>query len=491
MELDKNILCCADSLRLMERVETGLAQLVYLDPPWFSEYSLEAISKDDYLDYIFKTIQQSKRVLSEDGFIFLYSNPDLNVDFQIILKKALGEHNFVTEFVIPRRAVVAASGYSFKHETLLVYKKSVAAKLRNRIVLVDEVEISRLFPYEDERGRFRTLPLLSKAGHNQQTWNEKTPPENYFWRFSHEKLDQLAKDGLVVFRNNHFLLKRYLTEEDRYTYIGTVWSDLPPNVVRKFDGILSQSQEFLNRIIKISTDPERLVIDPFCGSGSMLVEAAKNNRRFIGCDNNINAIELTQIRLAAINATDISALDSSDLDKYPVIWRQYSSLAPTIEDEILSLIKKGESFDVEFKESLLWDHYLNKRTPELVKKGLRAIASFMNSEFGGKLLVGVKDNGELLDLSHDFDVADPAKRNQDGYALFLSNKITSALGPSAINKYLIQFFIINECSLCQITVRYSKTPIFYEGDFVLRNNNQTTSFNNSEFYAFMKAKQLL
>lgn len=51
-------------------------------------------------------------------------------------------------------------------------------------------------------------------------------------------------------------------------------------------------------LIKQSTQPGELVIDPFCGSGSTGVAALRNGRRFAGCDLSESAIRLTRERFA-------------------------------------------------------------------------------------------------------------------------------------------------------------------------------------------------
>lgn len=56
--------------------------------------------------------------------------------------------------------------------------------------------------------------------------------------------------------------------------------------------------ELLDRIIEISTDKDDVVLDPFCGSGTTLVSAKLLGRNYIGIDQNKEAVELTELRLA-------------------------------------------------------------------------------------------------------------------------------------------------------------------------------------------------
>ncbi|MEL7064584.1 MAG: site-specific DNA-methyltransferase, partial [Bacteroidota bacterium] len=54
----------------------------------------------------------------------------------------------------------------------------------------------------------------------------------------------------------------------------------------------------LNQIIRLVTDPEDTILDPFCGSGTTLVAANALGRNAIGIDTSDDAISLTNQRLA-------------------------------------------------------------------------------------------------------------------------------------------------------------------------------------------------
>ena len=53
----------------------------------------------------------------------------------------------------------------------------------------------------------------------------------------------------------------------------------------------------MEKIIELTTDPNYLVVDPFCGSGTTVVAAQLLGRRAIGIDISHDAIELTRQRL--------------------------------------------------------------------------------------------------------------------------------------------------------------------------------------------------
>jgi len=61
-----------------------------------------------------------------------------------------------------------------------------------------------------------------------------------------------------------------------------------------------KTEELLAKIIAASSNPDDLVADFFCGSGTTLAVAEKLGRRWIGCDLGRPAVEMTRKRLCAL-----------------------------------------------------------------------------------------------------------------------------------------------------------------------------------------------
>jgi DNA modification methylase len=75
-------------------------------------------------------------------------------------------------------------------------------------------------------------------------------------------------------------------------------------------------------LIQILSEEGEVVLDPFVGSGVTLIEAAKQDRSFIGIDFNPYAIEISKAKFEAINCTD---------------WRWLCSFLDKIKNEELSM----------------------------------------------------------------------------------------------------------------------------------------------------------
>jgi site-specific DNA-methyltransferase (adenine-specific) len=61
-------------------------------------------------------------------------------------------------------------------------------------------------------------------------------------------------------------------------------------------------------LIRQSTEPGELVIDPFMGSGSVGVAAVTNGRMFLGNDLCTEAVDITRGRLRDAGATEVSTI---------------------------------------------------------------------------------------------------------------------------------------------------------------------------------------
>ena len=66
-------------------------------------------------------------------------------------------------------------------------------------------------------------------------------------------------------------------------------------------------------LVRQSTEPGEIVIDPFVGSGSTGVAAVTLERRFIGNDISIEALEICRNRLQTLQATPVSEFQSKKM----------------------------------------------------------------------------------------------------------------------------------------------------------------------------------
>jgi site-specific DNA-methyltransferase (adenine-specific) len=100
---------------------------------------------------------------------------------------------------------------------------------------------------------------------------------------------------------------RYYADEGRA--VGSVWTDCPSMVANtplrgETTGYPTQKPlKLLDRIVRASSREGSLVVDPFCGSGTTLVAAARLGRAFAGADTGALAVATTEERLRGEGAS--------------------------------------------------------------------------------------------------------------------------------------------------------------------------------------------
>ena len=173
------------------------------------------------------------------------------------------------------------------------------------------------------------LRVIRGGGFDPASKNRHWAIPRYFERFMDdaylklsptEKLEALYQAGLVEIKpgNAWPIMVRYLDERsgvplgDIWAYQpyteGTVWETnegigeevkwLGPTSPERTDWKTQKPLGLYSRMIKASTDPGDLVLDPFCGCATTCVAAEKLNRRWIGIDIDPVAEDVTKDRLA-------------------------------------------------------------------------------------------------------------------------------------------------------------------------------------------------
>jgi len=158
------------------------------------------------------------------------------------------------------------------------------------------------------------------------------------------------------------------------------------------------------------------------------------------------------------------------------------------------LIQKGETEELEFKQSLRW----NSTNKADIKKSqsiiMKTIAGFANSD-GGILLIGVTDEGEAVGLESDYDSINGDK---DEFELHLGQLIDAAFGKVfRANNIKIKFPVINDNEICQIEIKNNKTAIVLHDTnkngqkiekFYLRSGNSTQELSMTEASEYIESQ---
>jgi DNA modification methylase len=329
VDVSTNKLILGDNIEILRAIESDVVDLIYLDPPFFSNRNYEVIWGDDgeirsfqdrwaggiehYIAWLKERVIEMHRVLKPTGSIFLHCDWHANAYIRVeILDRVFGTINFREE-VIWKRHNSPQKGSQFESkkfgsmtDTIFIYSKTNKARLittRN----VDDFEVDIKFPLIDNNGRryyddtahlFRN-PSIGERPNLCYEWRGYKNPHPSGWRLSKDKLEEEYQKGNIIIREDGKIERRKYQEEYKGVPLGNLWDDINNITIGKERiGYPTQKPEaLLERIIECASNEDDLVLDPFVGGGTTVAVADKLKRRWIGIDQSVAAVKVSDLRL--------------------------------------------------------------------------------------------------------------------------------------------------------------------------------------------------
>ena len=161
-----------------------------------------------------------------------------------------------------------------------------------------------------------------------------------------------------------------------------------------------------------------------------------------------------------------------------------------LQRDIAEIIADGENEKVEFKSSIRYDYFRKATNRDLEIVIAKTIVGFMNTK-GGKLIIGVDDEGDTLGLENDYKTL--KHKNKDGYERAIFRIISTQLGHEACFSNHISFYVINEKEICVVDIEPSKEPVYVNDGtnttFYVRTGNATYPLTVKETVDYLKTKK--
>ena len=323
-EINKLIL--GDNLEILRQLETESVDLIYLDPPFFSNKNYEVIwgdsgevrsfedrfsgGIDHYISWLKERVIEMHRILKKTGSIFLHC--DYHADSYIrvqILDKIFGENKFHNHIIWKRNFTKKGSQHKMTRlaintDSIFWYSKSDKflyniLKIKNIV----EKEVFKLYNNVDENGRrYKSEPIeLPKMMARKNLVFEYLgyTPE-FGWMMVKEKLEELTRLNKIYFTKNGKPRRKNFIEDYEGTEVDNIWTDILPvgQVQSEIIGYPTQKPEaLLQRILEMSSNENDVILDPFVGGGTTVAVADKLNRKWIGIDQSVAAIKVTEARM--------------------------------------------------------------------------------------------------------------------------------------------------------------------------------------------------
>ncbi len=282
-----HLLVHGDAICATQFASAGSVDLAYLDPPFAVGVTFGArthatqaradgpVAYDDrwpsleaYLTWLEARVRVVHTLLSAHGTMWLHLDHRAVHHAAVMADRIFGRSRRIGEVIwAPGNGSKSRKGPGITHQTLLVFTKT-----DDFVWNADDPALREPFAKTSLSMHFKKKDASGRA-FRDRTINGKT--------------------------------YRYYADEGRA--LGTVWNDCPAMVantplLRETTGYPTQKPEkLLERIVRASSEPGALVLDPFSGSGTTLVVAARLGRKFLGLDIGAHAIDTATARLRKAN----------------------------------------------------------------------------------------------------------------------------------------------------------------------------------------------
>ncbi len=259
----EGVLYLSDAISLLKRIEPGSVEMIYTDPPFFSNRILKhpegtrfaRASFNDlwgnmasYISWMDVFLRLSRRALSDSGSIFVHLDWHACHYVKVRMDRIFGYDNFVNEIIWSYRTGGTSSRrFSRKHDNILFYSKGPGYVFHpgvERSYVKYKYGFSNIVIRRDERGYYTEVSP-------RDVWD------------------------IPALRGNQPENTHYPTQK-------------PESVVE--------------RMVLATTNENGLVADFLCGSGTLPAVAARTGRRWIASDSSPHAFEVAVQRLDAVYA---------------------------------------------------------------------------------------------------------------------------------------------------------------------------------------------
>ena len=270
----------------LKEIEANKVDLIYFDPPFFTQRKHSLTNKDnsktyefddkynsieEYLELVENVLLESKRVLKNTGSVFLHCDKTASHNIRVVMDKVFGRENFQSEIIWSyKRWSNAKKGLLNAHQVIFFYSKTKDFKFNTL--------------YTDYSATTNLDQILQDRERNENGKSVYKKDEN----------------GNVV-----------LGKEKKGVPLSDVWEIpyLNPKAKERTGYPTQKPVLLLNQILNIVTDEGDLVVDPFCGSGTTCVSAKSLKRQFIGIDISKDAVELANSRLEEMVISESNLLN--------------------------------------------------------------------------------------------------------------------------------------------------------------------------------------
>ena len=245
-----------------------------------------------YISYMAERLTEMHRLLKPTGSLYLHCDPTASHYLKITLDCLFGAHNFCNEITWKKTNSPKAQSTYFgaQKDIIFLYAKEAEKATFNKVYRKHDEKSLKAYRYDDNDGRgpYQTVALSNKTSlggfGKMRIWEWRGVTAR--WIYSEKTLEELWADRRIyTTKNGLYRKKQYLSEREG-VLVSDIWTDDEVNPIQAKEKLYPTQKPLalLERIVKASSNPGNIVLDPFCGCGTTIVAAHKLNRHWIGID---------------------------------------------------------------------------------------------------------------------------------------------------------------------------------------------------------------
>jgi len=286
----------------------GKVKLIYIDPPYNTgndgfKYN-DRFNRSSWLIFMKNRLEIAKELLSNDGSIWINIDSNESHYLNVLLDSVFGEGNFLADVIWnhTKQSKNDERFFSRHYNHLIVYAKDKETLEPFKLPRTKENNINYKNPDNDPKGPWRAGDVRSPNLRQTLKFNiiapngTIIPPPDNGWRWSKESVDEKIKTKEIIFKpdNSGIIRKIYLSNQTGRTP-ENIWDSIDAGTTREANselkGLFGNSvfstpkpEKLINRIIKLASKENDIVLDFFMGSATTQAVAMKMNRKFIGIE---------------------------------------------------------------------------------------------------------------------------------------------------------------------------------------------------------------
>ena len=298
------------ALHSLKKQFAGKVKLIYIDPPYNTgndsfKYN-DNFNHSTWLTFMKNRLEVARELLTDDGVIFVQCDDNEQAYLKVLMDEVFGINQ--TDCMVWRKSGVGRDGkmkntatFRKDHEYVVLGFKS--QKILNKSLEKPNWENSYPNLDNDSRGNYKAGSISrteeSSNPNHKNYYTVKSPSGKEFTRqfdVSKDEFERLDKDKRIYWGINQDAVPaiKIFENEERETNTSSLilfngtFTEGKKEIENLFGNIdefeTPKPEEFMKKIIQISTQPNDIVLDYHLGSGTTAAVAHKMGRQYIGIE---------------------------------------------------------------------------------------------------------------------------------------------------------------------------------------------------------------